>query len=273
VASRAGRIEEAFTRAADEGRAALVIYTTAGFPDRELGLEVLLALADAGADVIELGVPFSDPLADGPTIQRSSYTAIAQGVDLQQTLALLRSFRAQRETPIVLFSYLNPILDYGVDRFLADAAGAGGDGVLLTDLPLGADPELEARFETGALDLVRLIAPTTPAPRAAAIAAHSSGFVYYISRTGVTGASETLAAGLGDEVRALRAASDVPVAVGFGISRPDQAAEVAAVADGVVVGSAVVAALGSGGIEAGAALVAGLRAACVRPARSSAPIG
>ncbi|HUE96158.1 MAG TPA: tryptophan synthase subunit alpha [Longimicrobiaceae bacterium] len=260
MSDRTGRIRDAFGRAAEEERAALVVYTTAGFPRKEEGVEVLVALADAGADVIELGVPFSDPLADGPTIQKSSFEAIRAGVDLAWTLDLLRQFREVRATPIVLFSYLNPILDFGVDRFLREASAAGADGVLLTDVPLGADPELEATFERSPLDLVRLIAPTTRPERARKIAAHSQGFVYYISRTGVTGASRELSATIAEEVMALRHVSELPVAVGFGISRPDQAAELAAVADGVVVGSAVVDALGREGAAGGARLVAGLRA-------------
>jgi tryptophan synthase alpha chain len=219
----------------------------------------LLGAADAGADVIELGVPFSDPLADGPTIQKASFDAIAAGVDLTRSLDLLREFRRVRETPVVVFSYLNPILDYGVERFLVDAVEAGADGVLLTDLPVNADPELERVFEESPLDLVRLIAPTTTPERAGQIASRSQGFVYYISRTGVTGAQSELASGLEERVAALSAASAVPVAVGFGISTPEQAAAVAAVADGVVVGSAFVSALGRGGLAGGAGLVMGLR--------------
>lgn len=259
-----GRIKEAFRRSKAEDRAALVIYTTAGYPAPEEGLDVLLALADAGADVLELGVPFSDPLADGPTIQKSSFDAIQAGVDLAWTLDLLRKFRNERETPVVLFSYLNPIMDYGVGRFLSEAADSGADGVLLTDLPLGADLALEEQFEASPLDLVRLIAPTTSAARGEQIAGRSQGFVYYISRTGVTGGSRELSRTIGAEVAALQKATEVPVGVGFGISRPEQAAEIAAVADGVVVGSAVVEALGRGGLKGGAVLVGGLRGAVGR---------
>jgi tryptophan synthase alpha chain len=261
---RSGALQEAFAAAAAKGRAALVVYTTAGYPDVHEALEALLAIAGAGADVIELGVPFSDPLADGPTIQRASFEAIAHGVDLAWTLDLLRRFRASDDTPIVLFSYLNPILDYGVDDFIAAAARAGADGVLVTDLPLDADPELERSFEASPLDLVRLIAPTTTPERARHIAGRSQGFVYYISRTGVTGASQELARGLEEQVTALRESSPVPVGVGFGISTPEQAATVAGVADAVVVGSAVVDALGRGGVDAARELVAGLRAALGR---------
>ncbi len=261
IVSRTGMIARAFADAAAENRAALVVYATAGYPSPAEGVAALVGAADAGADVIELGVPFSDPLADGPTIQKASFDVIATGVDLPRSLGLLREFRAARETPVVIFSYLNPILDYGVERFIVDAVEAGADGVLLTDLPVDADPELERVFEESPLDLVRLIAPTTTPERARQIAGRSQGFVYYISRTGVTGARSELASGLEERVAALSAASAVPVAVGFGISTPEQAGAVAAVADGVVVGSAFVNALGKDGVAGGAALVAGLRGA------------
>lgn len=269
MSRRQGRIAAAFEEAREEGRAALVIYTTAGHPDVDRALETLVALSDAGTDVLELGVPFSDPLADGPIIQKSSFDAIEGGVDLAWTLALLRRFRETHETPVVLFSYLNPILDYGIDRFFADAVAAGADGVLLTDLPLGADPALEARFIASDLDLVRLIAPTTLPERARRIAEASQGFAYYISRTGVTGFSAQLSSNLLPEVGALRSAVRIPIAVGFGISRPEQAAAVASAADGVVVGSAVVDALRREGIEGGARLVASLRDALAAEARAA----
>jgi tryptophan synthase alpha chain len=269
LARREGEIRRAFAAAESEGRAALVVYTTAGHPRPGDALDVLLMLADAGADVIELGVPFSDPLADGPTIQRSSFDAIAQGVDLPWTLDLLRTFRVRRGTPVVLFSYLNPILDHGVDTFLRDAVDAGADGVLLTDLPVDADPDLEERFEESPLDLVRLVAPTTLPDRARYIAGRSQGFVYYISRTGVTGARQELASGLGDHVAALSGASSVPIAVGFGISTPEQAAAVAAVADGVIGGSALVDVLGREGPEGGRRLVEALRHALSKPVPAS----
>ena len=261
-----GALRGVFAARRAEGRAALVVYATAGYPRPEAGLEVLVALADAGTDVLELGVPFSDPLADGPTIQRASFEAIEHGVDLAWTLDLLRRFRAERETPVVIFSYLNPILDYGVERFLADAAAAGADGVLVTDLPVGGDPELERTLASSPLDLIRLVAPTTSPERVRTIAAAASGFLYYVSRTGVTGARSELAAGLEAEVAAVRAATELPVAVGFGISTPEQAATVARLADGVVVGSAVVSSLGRGDVAETARFVAGLRAAMDAPA-------
>lgn len=244
------------------GRRLLVPYLTAGFPSLDETPALMAAVAAAGADVIELGVPFSDPLADGPTIQGSSQRSLEGGGSLDATLAALRTFRERdAATPVVIFTYLNPIFRHGVERFLEEAEAAGADGVLLTDLPLGADPELEATLEESPLALVRLIAPTTAPERAARIAARSQGFVYYISRTGVTGARADVRAGLAAEVERLRAAASVPVVVGFGISGPDQARQVATVADGVVVGSALVEVVGDGGVDAASAFVRGLREA------------
>lgn len=257
-------LQGTFARCAEQGRAALVLYTTAGYPSPAAGVEVLQTLADAGADVIELGVPFSDPLADGPTIQHSSQVALDRGVDLDWTLRCLARFRETHRTPVVLFSYLNPIFRHGMERFLADAHAAGAQGVLLTDLPMGAAPELEQALTDAPLDFVRLIAPTTPAHRARAIAAVAQGFVYYVSRTGVTGAQHALAETLLAEVEQVRAAAVAPVAVGFGISTPAQAAAVAAVADGVVVGSALVHSLGETGIAGARRLASALRAAMNR---------
>ena len=250
-----------FAGARAEGRGALVVYTTSGHPDPERGLETLVALADAGVDVLELGIPFSDPLADGPTIQRSSFDVIRQGVDLAWSLDLLRRFRRERDTPVVVFSYLNPIMNYGIEAFLDDAVAAGAQGVLVTDLPVGSDEALEAKFRESPLDLIRLIAPTTRPERVREIAADAGGFLYYVSRTGVTGARSELTSTLEKEVAAVRAATTLPVAVGFGISTPEQARAVAGLADGVIVGSAVVERLGRDGVEATAAFVRELRTA------------
>lgn len=264
LSERTAALARTFARCAEQSRAALVVYTTAGHPDPARGLETLLALADAGADVIELGIPFSDPLADGPTIQKASFDAIERGVTLRSTLELLARFRRERDTPVVIFSYLNPIFKHGVEDFLREAAEAGADGLLLTDLPAGADPELEEQVLRSRLDLVRLLAPTTRPERVARVAEGSQGFLYYVSRTGVTGAQTELAESLQEEVRALRARTDLPVAVGFGISTPEQAAAVAQVADGVVVGSALVEVLGREGIEAAGRFVRSLSAAMAR---------
>jgi tryptophan synthase alpha chain len=222
---------------------------------------VLSALADAGADVVELGIPFSDPLADGPTIQRSSFQSLAAGTTVERVLRDLADFRSRRELPVVLFTYLNPVLRFGVERFLTVATEAGASGLLLTDLPTGADPEVEGAVSDSGLDLIRLLAPTTPVERIPEVASGGSGFLYYISRTGVTGARSELRSELHDEVAAVRAAVSLPVAVGFGISTPEQAASVGAVADGVVVGSALVKLLEREGIGAGARFVEELRGA------------
>ena len=264
ISSDTSPLSAAFESAREAGRTVLIPYVTAGHPSPAETLEVLRMLAAEGADIIELGVPFSDPLADGPTIQRSSFQAIAQGADLAWTLRVLAEFRRESAVPVVLFTYLNPVLRYGLDRFLADAAGAGAQGVLLTDLPLGADPELEDRFDQSPLDLIRLIAPTTAPERMERIARAGRGFIYYVSRTGVTGARQSLSEGIADEVGRIRAVASVPVAVGFGISTAEQAAAVAASADGVVVGSALVQALAEGGLQGARTLVRDLRRATQR---------
>jgi tryptophan synthase alpha chain len=239
------------------GRRALVPYLTAGHPDPARSLETLRAVEEAGADLVEIGVPFSDPMADGPIIQASSQAALAAGMTLERTLDLVS--RAALSIPVVLFSYLNPVLRAG-DGVLERAAAAGVHGLLLTDLPVGADPALEERLTGGPLAFIRLVAPTTPPLRMAEIARHGSGFVYLISRLGVTGARANLPPELARTVGLLRQACGLPICVGFGISRPDQARAVAAMADGVVVGSALVRAAGAGP-EAAAALVRDLRAA------------
>jgi tryptophan synthase alpha chain len=238
---RSSAIAGRFKELGQRGRKALVVYVTAGHPDRARSLELLRAIERAGADVIELGVPFSDPMADGPVIQASSQQALADGMSFDGVLALLRD--ASLSVPVVLFSYLNPILAAGPDA-LDRAASAGASGVLITDLPVGSDATLESRFANGPLEFVRLVAPTTPSERMEHIARHGSGFVYLISRLGVTGARADLPPDLPQTVTRLKNASRLPVCVGFGVSTPDQAASVAALADGVVVGSAVVKAAG-----------------------------
>jgi tryptophan synthase alpha chain len=226
-----------FAALRERGRRALVVYITAGHPDLERSVDLLRALPAAGADIIEVGVPFSDPLADGPVIQASSQRALAAGMTFDRTLELVS--RAEVDVPVVLFSYLNPIFAAGHDA-LDRAAAAGVSGLLITDLPVGADPELEARFGESPLAYIRLVAPTTPPARMAEIARHGTGFVYLISRLGVTGARSDLPPELPGTVAQLRGATSLPICVGFGISRPEQAAAVARIADGVVVGSAVV---------------------------------
>ena len=238
-------------------RRALVPYVTAGHPDADRTVELMRGLEDAGADVIELGLPFSDPMADGPVIQASSQRALELGMNFDKLLELVA--RANMSVPLVLFSYLNPILAAGDDA-LQRAAQAGMSGLLLTDLPVGADPEREARIGAGPLEFIRLVAPTTPLDRMREIAAHGRGFVYLISRLGVTGTRDDLPSELPATVRRLREATSLPVCVGFGVSRPEQAARVATIADGVVVGSAIVRAAGESVAQA-VALTSSLRAA------------
>ena len=250
-------IAERFQLLRDQGRKALVAYLTAGHPDVERSIELLQGVASCGADVIEVGVPFSDPLADGPVIQASSQHALAAGMTLDRTLELIA--RASLRVPVVLFTYLNPLLAAG-DGALRRAADAGAHGLLITDLPVGADPTLEARVAAGPLAFVRLVAPTTPPERMAVIARHGSGFVYLISRLGVTGVQADVPPELPRTVAALRQATSLPICVGFGISRPEQAAAVSRVADGVVVGSALVREADVS-IEGALALVRELRAA------------
>jgi tryptophan synthase alpha chain len=254
-------ISQVFAARRAEGRAALIPYVTAGYPERASTVPVLEALSDAGADIIELGIPFSDPLADGPTIQTSSFVSLEKGTTVVRVLEDLKAFRALRDTPVVLVTYLNPVIRYGPTAFLADAHSAGAQGLLLTDLPTGSDVDLEAEVIASPLDLIRLVAPTTPLRRVPTVAQGGSGFLYYISRTGVTGARNELRGEIAKEVEAIRKAVDLPVAVGFGISSPAQAAQVAAVADGVVVGSALVRILGESGVEAAADFIAALRQA------------
>jgi tryptophan synthase alpha chain len=234
-----------------------VCYVTAGHPDRAASLRLLRELPDAGADVLEVGVPFSDPLADGPIIQGSSQQALDHGMTLDGALALVAE--ARPSVPVVLFSYLNPLMAAG-PTVLQRAAEAGVQGVLVTDLPVGADPEREAWLGGGPLEFVRLVAPTTPRARMAEIVEHGRGFVYLISRMGVTGMQSTVAVDLPRSIAELRSVCDLPICVGFGISTPAQAKQVGTLADGVVVGSALVQAAEQG-VEAALDLVRGLRAA------------
>jgi tryptophan synthase alpha chain len=239
-----------------DGRTALIPYLTAGYPTPDVSLAALRAAADI-SDIIEVGVPFSDPLADGPTIQRSTFEALRHGMTLPGTLELIAAARLER--PVVVFSYLNPILRYGVERFLRDAAGLGVGGLLLTDLPAGSDPGVESAVQRSSLDLIRLVAPTTRAERLATAVRGAGGFIYLVARLGVTGASTALAPDLPGSIARVRQATALPVAAGFGISTPEQARDVARLADGVVVGSALVEALGAGGVPGAIALLGALR--------------
>ena len=241
------------------GHRALIPYLTAGYPAPAQTVQLMHALADVGADILELGIPFSDPVADGPTIQRSSQCALEHGVIPSDTFRMLEKFRRSNATPVVLFTYLNPLIRYGVDRFLTDAVAAGADGVLLIDLPAGADPALEQLFEQSRLSFIRLVAPTTSPQRVREIAAHAQGFLYYVGRLGVTGARAAVRPETLQEVAAVRQSVALPVAVGFGVTTPQHARELAAVADGVIVGSALIDALDGGGVTAMANLLSALR--------------
>lgn len=227
-----------------EGRTALIPYLTAGYPSRQASLAALGIVQEAGADFVELGIPFSDPLADGPTIQRASQVALEQGMTVAGALELVRAVRPA--IPVIAFSYVNPLLAYGLERFCQDARAAGVSGLLLTDLPAGEDPAAEATIRAAELDLIRLVAPTTAGARLNVVLDGAEGFVYLIARLGVTGPRTTVGKDLAEVVARVRAATTLPVAVGFGIATGEQARAVARLADGVVVGSALVERLGAG---------------------------
>ena len=234
------RIGERFAKQRAEGRPAFVAFLTAGDPSLDRTVEAAVELDQAGADVLELGVPFSDPLADGPVIQRASERALARGVTLPGVLDAVRRIRERSELPLLLFSYYNPLLQYGVLRLAREAKAAGVDGVLVTDLPPEEAEEWIAAARAVDLDTVFLASPTSPPERLKRVAEVSRGFVYAISRTGVTGERQALSGDARPLVERLRALTDVPVTLGFGLSTPEQVREAAAVADGVVVGSALV---------------------------------
>jgi len=235
------RIEKRFAQLAAEGRAAFVAYVMAGDPDLAASLEIVRGLPGAGADIIEIGFPFSDPMAEGPPIQRAAQRALKQGVKLADVFDLIRRFReGDAETPIVLMGYLNPIVYRGYDVFAKQAADAGVDGLIVVDCPPEeADPLADALDAVG-VALIRLATPTTDDKRLPAVVRRTSGFVYYVSVAGVTGVKEADAESVAPAVSRVKAASGLPVAVGFGIKTPERAAQVARVADGVVVGSALV---------------------------------
>lgn len=249
------RIGRRFAELRTDGRKALVCYVTAGHPDKVRSRDLLQGLEHAGADVIEVGIPFSDPIADGPVIQASSQQALAQGMTLDGALELITEVQAG--IPVVLFSYLNPLLSAGSD-VLRRCGEAGVDGVLVTDLPLGADPQREEWLASSDLAFIRLVAPTTPPARMREIARTGSGFVYLISRLGVTGIRADLPPDITVTASRLREATALPICIGFGISEPAQARAVAGVGDGVVVGSAIVREAGTD-ITKALALVAALR--------------
>ncbi|KRA65755.1 tryptophan synthase subunit alpha [Caulobacter sp. Root655] len=235
------RIDHRFAALKAENRAGFVAYIMAGDPDLATALDILKGLPAAGADIIELGLPFSDPMAEGPTIQRASQRALANGVKTRAVLDMVRAFREQDiETPVILMGYLNPILSYGFDRFAHDAAEAGVDGLIVVDCPPEEADSLVDALDAYGLSLIRLATPTTDDVRLAVVVRRTSGFVYYVSVAGVTGVKSAEASDVAPAVARVKAASGLPVAVGFGIRTPAQAAAVARVADAAVVGSALV---------------------------------
>jgi tryptophan synthase alpha chain len=244
------RLAHAFAELRRQGRAGLVTYVTAGDPTPAISCDVLRAIAAAGADVLEVGVPFSDPIADGPAIQRATERALAAGGNLSVSLDMIATVRAAIMQPIVLFTYVNPVLQMGVDAFVARAAASGVDGVLLLDLPIEESADMCARLSSVDIDQIFLISPTTTDARVRAAVALGRGFVYVISRLGVTGARAHVAVTAAPLVERIRSMTDLPIAVGFGLSRPEHLVEVSSYADAAVVGSALVTVIGEAGAAA-----------------------
>lgn len=253
-AAQEGRIARRFARLKAAGRGGFVPFITAGDPDGDTSLALLKGLTGAGADLIELGMPFSDPMADGPIIQAASQRALKAGARMRRTLAMVEAFRADDgETPLILMGYYNPIFSYGVGAFLADARAAGVDGLIVVDLPPEEDEELRPAAREAGLDFVRLATPTTDDKRIATVLDGASGFIYYVSITGITGTRSAAIAAVTEAVERLRRHTDLPIAVGFGIKTPEQAAAVADAADAAVVGSALVEKILAGLDDSGAA--------------------
>ncbi len=262
------RIAAVFQTCRAQRRAALAPYFTLGYPEPALSLDIIAAVVQAGADLLELGIPFSDPLADGPTIQHSTQVALEQGMSVARSLEMTAMLRQRGlQQPFLLMGYLNPALAYGLGRFVRDAAKAGVDGLILPDLPLEEADEVELLCRQYGLALVFLASPNTPQDRLHAIGQRTSGFLYLVSLTGVTGARQTLPPNLSAFVRRARQATDKPLAVGFGISTPEQARRVATIADGVIVGSALIDRVRTSAVPVDAAsqFIAALRAALESP--------
>ncbi len=241
------RIDDTFDRLRSEGKKAFVAYIMAGDPDPETSLTIMRKLPEAGVDVIELGLPFTDPMADGPTIQLAGQRALNAGMTLQKTLDMATEFRKENDTtPIVQMGYYNPIFSRGVDRFLDDAKAAGIDGLIVVDLPPEEDDELCIPAQKAGMNFIRLATPTTDDRRLPKVLQNTSGFVYYVSITGITGSAEASAEAVAPEVKRIKSATDLPVIVGFGVRTPETARNIASVADGTVVGSAIVAQIADG---------------------------
>ncbi|GHE00878.1 tryptophan synthase subunit alpha [Defluviimonas sp. 20V17] len=256
------RIDTKFAQLKAAGKKAFVSYIMAGDPDMETSLAVMKALPGQGVDVIELGMPFTDPMADGPTIQLAGQRALEGGQTLQKTLDMVAEFRRGDDTtPIVMMGYYNPIYSRGVARFLTDAKAAGIDGLIIVDLPPEEDDELCIPARDAGINFIRLATPTTDDARLPKVLQNTSGFVYYVSITGITGAAAAQAAQVGPEVARIKAATDLPVVVGFGINTPETAREIAGVADGCVVGSAIVKEIAAGKTPTEVAAFAGALAA------------
>ncbi|NEY91960.1 tryptophan synthase subunit alpha [Tabrizicola oligotrophica] len=241
------RIDDTFARLKSQGKKAFVSYIMAGDPDVATALAVMKGLPAAGVDIIELGLPFTDPMADGPTIQLAGQRALEGGMTVDATLQMVRDFRAaDQKTPIVLMGYYNPIYSRGVDRFLAEAKEVGIDGLIVVDLPPEEDAELCIPAQKAGLNFIRLATPTTDAKRLPKVLQNTSGFVYYVSVTGITGSAAAQAGEVGPEVARIKRSTELPVIVGFGINTPEAARTIAGVADGCVVGSAIVKEVGAG---------------------------
>ena len=241
------RIDQTFKKLKSEGKKAFVSYIMAGDPDFETSLELVMGLPAAGVDIIELGLPFTDPMADGPTIQLAGGRALDSGMTLVKTLEMAKRFREENDsTPIVIMGYYNPIYSYGVEQFLIDAKSAGIDGLIVVDLPPEEDDELCIPAQAAGINFIRLATPTTDEHRLPKVLQNTSGFVYYVSITGITGAAEAQATDVGPEVARIQTNSGLPVVVGFGINTPEKAKAIAKVADGAVVGSAIVSELAKG---------------------------
>ncbi|MCI2400311.1 tryptophan synthase subunit alpha [Aliiroseovarius subalbicans] len=241
------RIDDTFAALKADSKKAFVAYIMAGDTDEATSLEVMQGLPGAGVDIIELGIPFTDPMADGPTIQLAGQRALAAGMTLQKTLDMAAAFRkGDDKTPIVLMGYYNPIYNRGVDKFLVDAKAAGIDGLIVVDLPPEEDEELCLPAQAAGMNFIRLATPTTDDKRLPKVLQNTSGFLYYVSITGITGAAEASAEDVAPEVARIKAASDIPVIVGFGVNTPEKAQAIAGVADGTVVGSAIVSQIAAG---------------------------
>jgi tryptophan synthase alpha chain len=248
------RIDALFQAKRASGEKALIPFLTGGYPDMQTSADLAVAIAESGADLIEIGVPFSDPIADGPTIQRSSKIALDRGATLKKVLEAVRSIRERSQVPLLLFGALNPFLRYGIEKIVADAKAAGADGFLIPDSPPEESAQIEKLCREHEMPLVYLAAPTSPPERHRMIAERTTGFLYYVAQKGVTGARSELPSDLLEQIQRLRSVSEKPIAVGFGISKPEHVALVAKAADGVIVGSALIDVISKN--EGGPALIA-----------------